>query len=281
MNYRERKIRHFSLCVILCVCSFIFFMGSNSSLNAKESKNTIKIGAAVSLSGKYAREGDYTLKGYKAWQKYVNDQGGIYVKEFGKKLKVDLIYYDDQSDKETGMRIYEKLATDDKVDVAFGPYSSSITYAITPVLDKYKIFNLDTEGMSKHIFQRHLKYVVSTIPSTKVYCDSVLDAAKMLKVQKVAFLYAKQEWPMDNSTAAKEKAKKLGMQIVYDEAFPINVVDYTSLLVDIKKVHPDALIGGAYFPQAVAIRKQMKEVGLKVKFLALYSGPLMAEFGET
>ncbi len=265
---------------ILFICCVLALFAAQGLYAQEGGKNSIKIGAAVSLSGKYAREGEYTLKGYQAWQQWINDQGGVFVKDLNKKLKIELVWYDDQGDKETGMKLYEKLATGDKVDLAFGPYSSSITYAITPVLDKHKIFNLDTEGMSEHIFKRNLKYVVSTVPSTKVYCDSVLDAAKTLGIKKIAFLYAKQEWPMDNTSAAKEKAKALGMEIVYDQAFPLDAVDYTSMLADIKNAAPDALIGGAYFPQAVAIRKQMKEIGLNVKLLALYSGPLMADWVE-
>src|SRR5438270_840100 len=52
--------------------------------------------------------------------------------------KVEMVVYDDQSMPATGVRLYEKLITEDKVDAVMGPYSSAISEAVANVTEKYK-----------------------------------------------------------------------------------------------------------------------------------------------
>jgi branched-chain amino acid transport system substrate-binding protein len=58
---------------------------------------------------------------YVMWSEEVNKNGGIYVKEYGKKLPVELIRYDDKSDIGTMTNLLEKLIVQDKVDFVFPP----------------------------------------------------------------------------------------------------------------------------------------------------------------
>jgi branched-chain amino acid transport system substrate-binding protein len=94
-------------------------------------KDSIRIGFSMSLSGKYMRTGEYSLEAIISWAENVNEDGGIYVDEYEKKLRVDLFWYDDKSDKETAIRLYEKLILDDRVDITLSPYSSALTFATT------------------------------------------------------------------------------------------------------------------------------------------------------
>src|ERR1700677_5261866 len=65
--------------------------------SAAEAPKSIRIGYAVSLSGVNAQGAAVTtLPGYDLWGKDVNDQGGIMVKEFGKRIPVEVAAkYDD------------------------------------------------------------------------------------------------------------------------------------------------------------------------------------------
>jgi branched-chain amino acid transport system substrate-binding protein len=66
-------------------------------------QETVKIGAAVSLTGNFAREGNLLKNGYAYWEKLVNEAGGIDVA--GKKTKVEVIYYDDESKPQSSARL--------------------------------------------------------------------------------------------------------------------------------------------------------------------------------
>src|SRR2546423_8708595 len=92
----------------------------------------IRIGASLSLTGTYAKLGKNQHEGYQLCEKELNAKGGL----LGR--KVQFVVYDDQSMPATGVRLYEKLITEDKVDAVMGPYSSPITEAVANGTEKYK-----------------------------------------------------------------------------------------------------------------------------------------------
>ncbi|GAF73369.1 unnamed protein product, partial [marine sediment metagenome] len=98
------------------------------------SDGVIKIGAAVSLTGKMAYEGRLVKDGYEVWADWVNSHGGI--NAGGKNYDVKVIYYDDESTPVRGAKLTEKLITQNKVQYLFGPFSSSITFATTAIGEK-------------------------------------------------------------------------------------------------------------------------------------------------
>jgi len=79
-----------------------------------EKEEVIYIGAPISLSGKFAKEGQMSLWGMQVAVKWVNEKhGGIKIGD--KTYKLELKYYDDESKKETVQSLVERLATVDKV----------------------------------------------------------------------------------------------------------------------------------------------------------------------
>jgi branched-chain amino acid transport system substrate-binding protein len=77
-----------------------------------EAQPPIRIGASASRTGVYAALGQNQLRGYQLCVKHTNEKGGV----LGRKL--ELVVEDDQSQSATAIRIYERLITQEKVDVA-------------------------------------------------------------------------------------------------------------------------------------------------------------------
>src|SRR5712664_4480236 len=76
--------------------------------------DTIVFGAAISMTGKTAKEGEYTRDGYQFAVDTLNQAGGITVG--GKPYKLQLKYYDDESKSERTAQLFEKLVNEDKVN---------------------------------------------------------------------------------------------------------------------------------------------------------------------
>src|SRR5262249_60682002 len=76
----------------------------------------IRIGASLSLTGTYAALAQNHQRGYQLCAKHVNEKGGV----LGR--KIEFVFYDDQSQPATGVRLYEKLISQDKVELVLGPY---------------------------------------------------------------------------------------------------------------------------------------------------------------
>lgn len=68
-----------------------------SNAAAQETKDKILIGFTMSQTGKFNSESKEQVQGLKLWVRDVNAKGGIYVKSLGKKLPVEIKYYDDES----------------------------------------------------------------------------------------------------------------------------------------------------------------------------------------
>ena len=70
-------------------------VSSATSTEDGAAADVIRIGAAVSETGKYSREGRDTRQGYGTWLEWVNNEyGGIDVA--GKRYQVELVMYDDE-----------------------------------------------------------------------------------------------------------------------------------------------------------------------------------------
>ena len=94
--------------------------------------NVVVMGGTLSLTGRYAVPAKRFLNAHKLFVDELNARGGL----LGH--KVELKIYDDKSDKRTAIELYEKLITEDKVDLVRGPYGSSITDPVANVMERYR-----------------------------------------------------------------------------------------------------------------------------------------------
>ena len=95
---------------------------------------TIKMGAALALTGPFSKEGKLVKDGYDFWLAEVNKRGGIMLD--GKRRQVQIVFYDDESNAQTSARLTEKLITEDKVQFLLGPFSSPITMQTSVIGEK-------------------------------------------------------------------------------------------------------------------------------------------------
>jgi len=241
-----------------------------------DAQGPIRIGASLSLTGTYAKLGNYQHEGYKLCAKQANDKGGL----LGR--KVEFVVYDDQSTPATGVRLYEKLITDDKVDAVIGPYSSPITEAVANVTEKYKKVMVTPLAATTSIFKRppdkKRHYIFMVISPSEVYLEGLIDMAAKRGLKTVAVLNEDTLFAKAAASGAVEIAKKKGMQVVFHEAYPKGNQDFSALLTKIRAVNPDVVAASTYFDDAVAITRQMRELNVTPKMYGLTVGGDLPEF---
>ncbi len=234
----------------------------------------IVVGASVALTGKYARTGQEQLQGFQMWVDDVNARGGL----LGR--KVALKYYDDESKPETGAKLYEKLITDDKVDLLIGPYSSDVTMAASTVAEKYNFPMVSSGASASQIWERGYRNVFGLYTPAEGYMVQILDYAKSKGLRKIALIYENTEFPRAIASGVKTKAKQLGMNIVFEEEYGKASTDFSSMIIKIKAKKPDMVVGGSYLPDSVAFMRQAKENRLYAKIFAFAVGPALPDFGK-
>ncbi len=226
----------------------------------------IKIGASLSLTGTYAALGQNQQRGYQLCAKHVNEKGGV----LGR--KIEFVLYDDQSQPATGVRLYEKLITQDKVDLVMGPYSSAITEAVANVNEKYKLPMVAPMAATTSIFKKGRKFVFMVQSPAEAYLEGVLDMAAKRGLKTVAIVNEDTLFPKATVQGTIELAKKKGLQVVFVEAYPKGNTDFSAMLTKIRAANPDVLGAATYFDDAVAITRQMKELNVNPKMYGVTVG---------
>ncbi|MBI4637474.1 MAG: amino acid ABC transporter substrate-binding protein [Candidatus Rokubacteria bacterium] len=237
-----------------------------------DAQGPIRVGASLSQSGTYAKLGTYQREGYDLCAKDLNAKGGL----LGR--KVEFVVYDDQSTPATGVRLYEKLITEDKVDAVMGPYSSPITEAVANVSEKYKKVMVTPLAATTSIFKKGRKYIFMVISPAEVYLEGLIDMAARRGLKTVAIVNEDTLFTKSSAVGTAELAKKKGMQVVFQEAYPKGNTDFSAMLTKIKAANPDVIAAATYFDDAVAITRQMKELNVNPKMLGVTVGGDLPEF---
>jgi len=267
-----KKVFLFFLTLCLLVC-----FGIGSALSAEK---VLKLGASVGITGRLSKEGGYVKDGYTLWMEEVNKKGGI--KVGNDRYKVEIVFYDDKSDPQTGAKLTEKLITEDKVKFILGPFGSGITLATSAIAEKYKVLTVACQANAVNIYERGFKYIISILPPATYYLRPVVDLSQKLKPQAktAAVIWADDAFPEYCGKGAADYCKEKGLNVVYAGKYPKDAKDLSSILLEAKNKNPDILLGGTYFNDGLLITKQMKEQNFDVKLLGLSVGPQLPAFVE-
>ncbi|PYM35883.1 MAG: hypothetical protein DME15_05575, partial [Candidatus Rokuibacteriota bacterium] len=244
-----------------------------------EAQGPIRIGASLSLTGTYAKLGRNQHEGYKLCEKDLNAKGGL----LGR--KIEFVVYDDQSTPATAVRLYEKLITEDKVEGVMGPYSSPVTEASVNVTEKYKKVMVAPLAATTSIFKRppdkKRHYVFMVISPAEVYLEGLIDTAAKRGLKTVAVVNEDTLFSKAAASGAVELAKKRGMQVIFQEAYPKGNADFSALLTKVKSLNPDVIAAATYFDDAVALTRQMRELDVNPKAYGVTVGGDLPEFYDT
>jgi branched-chain amino acid transport system substrate-binding protein len=100
---------------------------------------------------------------------------------------------------------------------------------------------------------------------TKGFFDIAM--AQNPKPKTVAIVAADQEFSRNASDGARENAKALGLNIVYDKSYPPSTTDYAPIVRAIQATNPDIVVVCSYPPDSVGIVRAVNEIGFKPKMI--------------
>ena len=234
----------------------------------------VLVGGAISQTGRYAEPAGRQVNAIKLWVEEVNARGGL----LGRKVK--LLLLDDKSDTQTSIKLYEKLITEDKVEVLLAPYSSGITEAVANVNERYKMPFVAYGAASSPIWEKGRKYIFNIVAVAEDYQKGAVHLAKQIGVTKAAIIGEDSLFPRQAGKGARDWATKLGIQIVVDENYPLKQTDFTALLQKIKASGAEAVFSNSYFADSAAQLRQMREQNLNFKLYCSTIGPALPNFPE-
>lgn len=218
----------------------------------------IKIGIGIAQTGPLGGGGKAALLALQIWRDDVNAKGGL----LGR--KVDLIAYDDQTNPSIVPGIYTKLLDIDKVDLLIAPYGTNVTAPIMPLVkQRNKLlmgnFSFDVNAQIKHdMWFNNAPWGAGAL----AWGGPFLDAAQSLGAKSIAFMAADAEFAQNLCTGGRAIAKAKGLQTVYDQNYPPNSVDFSSIIRAVRAAKPDVVFVCSYPAESAAIVRAVNELGV-------------------
>lgn len=235
------------------------------SLAAWAAPNTIKIGTLYAGSGNFSQASTRQYDGLKFWAKQVNAEGGIYVKAFDKRIPVQLVAYNDQSSTTLAASLYNRLITQDQVNVLVADYGSVLTSVAIPLAREHHIVLFDETGTSGKFFQPADKnrYIVLTgLPTSSEWPKVLADFIHTIGSRKVAILYAANDWSGSQAETLQNALKALGANVVFYESVPNSTSSYSTILHRIAEARPQVVAEFGYSNNDIAFLQNYASSGL-------------------
>src|SRR5258706_515012 len=249
---------------------------------AAAAQQPIKIGIGIAQTGGLSVGGKPALLALQMWRDDVNAKGGL----LGR--KVELISYDDQTNPALVPGIYTKLLDIDKVDLIIAPYGTNPNAPLMPLVKQRDLLLMGNFSFDANAQIRHDKWFNNSPwgAGALAWGGTFLDAGRKMGLKTIAFMAADAEFAQNLCNGGRNLVKAMGLQTVYDQNYPPNLVDFSSIIRAVRAAKPDIVFVCSYPPESVAIVRAVNELGVgpSVKLIGggmvgLQFAPIMESLG--
>lgn len=263
---------------IKSLVKILAFTGCSAIFGAAYGQDVLKFGAPLALTGALADAGNKSKQGYDMCVSAVNAKGGVNVG--GRKLKLELVEYDYQSETNRAVQIVQRLVNVDKVPFLFAPYGSGDTKATAVVAERYGIPMMAAAAATPSVFDQNFQNLFGVLFSNKMITDQEVRYQKQNSpdVKTVAVLALNSLFPKSIANDFVTSAKAGGYSVVFESIYSNETVDFSNVLTQLKVLKPDWIYVTGYTQGLILIRRQMADVGLSAQLVTMTSGPAYPEY---
>lgn len=232
-------------------------VGTFRPLAYAQNNRPIRVGLSMAQTGPLSGAGKSGLLALQIWRDDVNARGGLLGRP------VELVAYDDQSNPATTPGIYTKLLEVDKVDLLVAPYATNLTAPIMPLVKQRDLLLIGNFALDVNSQIGHDKYF-NNMPwaSGTGAADPFLGLCKQLGAKTLAILAADAEFSQNFADGVRARLKNFGLQLLYDQKYPPNTVDFSSMLRTIRSKETDVVFVASYPSDSTAIIRAVSEIGV-------------------
>lgn len=250
---------------MLALSALIMSGAAFTSAALAQSKETLKFGLAMPLSGSQALYGADQVKAAQWAVADINAKGGVN----GKQL--EMIVVDTQADPQLGINAVKRLTSVDKVPVFITAWSS-VVKAVAPIANREKILELSVGANSPDIAKLG-DYVYTTFPLAEVDVSALAKYTyTTLGKKTAAVMYINNDSGVEGAAIYKSVFEKAGGKVVAYEAYDTKATEFTGALLKVKAsnaemIHIQGLV--ADLPQVIA---QMRQLGMQQRVSSYSAG---------
>ena len=276
-----RKKWFIALCIFFLLS---VFTGIPSILFAAEkAPETIKVSTVVSLTGGMAANGEQCRDGYEIYVNKINADGGVYVKEYGKKIPVELRILDDESD---GLKTQTQLEVVNSWGAVanLGGLGCDSFEMGTPMAQKNKMVWIGPGCAGWMPHQLGNKWLFSVFIKTPFMSPLPLDMIASMpepRPNKIAIFAINQMDCLEADLYWREAAQKHGMKIVYRSMYAAGTKDFSAMITAAKAAGAEILLAYPVPPEGPIMMKQIKALDFNPKLIFWVRAPESKTFGPS
>ena len=232
----------------------------------------IVIGASLPLTGDFSQPGTAAKRGYEIWADMVNSSGGL----LGRKVQLKIV--DDASDQNTIVTDYNRLISQDQVDLLLGTFSSLLNLPASAVAERNKMVYVEPAGGAPEMFTRGFHYLFFAQQATAPHqADQFVGWIKSLPAgqRPKTAAYPTQDDPFTSPVIAaiRKGLEAIGVQTVYSTTYPPDTSNFATIASAIKAKNPDLVAHGAVFEDGIGLIRAMQNVNYNPRIFFETSAP--------
>jgi len=250
--------------------STIILLATILTIHAAE--KPIKIGISLGLTGKYTLVSKTQQNAYLMWADEINAKGGIL------KRPVELIILDNESSATIAVRQYEELITKSRVDIVFGPYSSELTAAIAPVVEKYQYPTLAAGASADAIWMQGHKNIFGMWTPASRYVLNFLKLLTSEDINDIAIVTADSSFGTSIAEGAEKWGRILRFNIKHTQTFTDNEKDLSELAKTLQAKQPQVVICTGHYRAGEALKTAFKSINWHPKIFFASVSPTFQKY---
>jgi branched-chain amino acid transport system substrate-binding protein len=224
----------------------------------------VRVGYAIARTGPWSGGAQISQEpNYVLWAEQQNAAGGLDVG--GKRRPVRLEGFDDRSELDTCIRIYERLMGSDKVDLILPPWGTPANLSLAPLANRFRYPLLAPTAMSRRLVDMNLPYFFSLLQQADRLMGALVDMLVAQGVKTIAFIYMDDLFGLENFAALNAALKKTNIRVLERKSYALGVQDLSPVLSAMKELNPDAFVGMTYPPDTLLASRQAKQLGFNPK----------------
>ncbi|WP_199254656.1 amino acid ABC transporter substrate-binding protein [Mycolicibacterium mengxianglii] len=212
----------------------------------------IRIGYCMSLTGPVADNTASARLAHDIWCEDINSRGGL----LGR--RVELLCYDDHADASRVPGLYQRLLAEDNVDLVIGGYGTNTLRAAMPLIEQWQLFFVGLMGLGVNNARGYPNYfaMIPTGPDPNAALTEgffALAAEQQPRPTTAALLSADAEFSRNPILGAKDNAQKYGIEIVYEDTYPLTTEDFVPVIDAVADSGCDVLFLCSYLNDSIGL----------------------------
>ena len=246
-------------------------LGNESDTETGVTDETIKVGAALPLTGPLAQVGEDVKATLSASFAEMNEQGGIYGRRF------ELVVEDSRGDAAQTLEATRRLIERDNVFVLLGSFEPGDSSAINQLIKSKEVPLVGPLTLSPRLQLPPNPYVFYLLPTFADQSRTLVDFASTRgnsKPLRIGVIYAGNDFNRDALAGLKAQAKMYSMEIVSEQSYDAGSFKTIEAVELLARKKPDYVFffGGAEDIKALGVEMERAKLNVPLMSSVVMAG---------